>query len=525
MLTGISLWYLITTILVGFTQIGQSSSGTIFPKNCTKQELRYKTVTVSTQQYYKTETCTRVWVILWKKCKYVSRSRTLTKTKIKPQYRKVPSCCPGYIEIATHNCTEGCLVGMYGSNCENNCTCPDNAEAGCEKNSGNCTCIPGKTGENCKEDCSSGWFGAGCRFPCLCINNSTCNPVDGSCNCSYPGYTGKNCEKACDDGKYGLKCSNDCSCLATQSCDHIYGDCFCKAGKKGIDCSEDCDVFTYGSGCTSNCLCAQENTDFCDAENGTCICNDGWEGDHCRSICSNGRYGKNCGSVCNCTGDSLCEPVKGFCLPDCFCNEKGTMNCDEQRETCNCTKLMKDDVCTAANLTTATYIKRFMTTLCNCKNGDTFCMPKNNSCICADGWLGDQCENRTSSEGGTTEPSSSTKSAIIGGVIAAVVIVLTAVVVVYVVWARRRILRNPPVKQMSNTAIRQVNNATYSSESQNVNCNENLDLKSDNEGIPTVYSVGKRIPNAQYENVLEYVCNDDYDHINVPEKTETANSC
>lgn len=201
------------------------------------------------------------------------------------------------------------------------------------------------------------------------------------------------------------------------------------------------------------------------------------------------------------------------------------MNCDEQRETCNCTKLMKYDVCTAANLTTATYIKRFMTTLCNCKNGDTFCMPKNNSCICADGWLGDQCENRTSSEGGTTEPSSSTKSAIIGGVIAAVVIVLTAVVVVYVVWARRRILRNPPVKQMSNTAIRQVNNATYSSESQNVNCNENLDLKSDNEGIPTVYSVGKRIPNAQYENVLEYVCNDDYDHINVPEKTETANSC
>ena len=45
----------------------------------------------------------------------------------------------------------GCYVGMYGSNCENNCTCPDNAEAGCEKNSGNCTCIPGKTGENCME--------------------------------------------------------------------------------------------------------------------------------------------------------------------------------------------------------------------------------------------------------------------------------------------------------------------------------------------------------------------------------------
>jgi hypothetical protein len=45
----------------------------------------------------------------------------------------------------------GCPVGKYGSNCENNCTCPDNAQDGCEKNSGNCTCILGKTGENCKE--------------------------------------------------------------------------------------------------------------------------------------------------------------------------------------------------------------------------------------------------------------------------------------------------------------------------------------------------------------------------------------
>jgi hypothetical protein len=36
-------------------------------------------------------------------------------------------------------------------NCENNCTCPDNAKDGCEKNSGNCTCILGKTGENCNE--------------------------------------------------------------------------------------------------------------------------------------------------------------------------------------------------------------------------------------------------------------------------------------------------------------------------------------------------------------------------------------
>lgn len=78
---------------------------------------------------------------------------------------------------------------------------------------------------------------------------------------------------------------------------------------------------------------------------------------------------------------------------------------------------------------------------------------------------------------------------------------------------------------ISDTSIRQVNNATYSSESQNVYCNENLNLISDNEGNRAVYSVVKKIPNTQYHNDLEYVANDDYNHINiVPEKTETAHS-
>ena len=39
MFTGMSYWYIIATILVGFTEIGQSSSDTSFQKNCTKQEL------------------------------------------------------------------------------------------------------------------------------------------------------------------------------------------------------------------------------------------------------------------------------------------------------------------------------------------------------------------------------------------------------------------------------------------------------------------------------------------------------
>jgi len=77
---------------------------------------------------------------------------------------------------------------------------------------------------------------------------------------------------------------------------------------------------------------------------------------------------------------------------------------------------------------------------------------------------------------------------------------------------------------ISDTAIRQVNNVTYSSESQNVYCNENLDLKSDNDRNLAVYSVAKRIPNTHYYDDLEYAHDDDYNHINIaPEKTETAN--
>lgn len=37
------------------------------------------------------------------------------------------------------------------------------------------------------------------------------------------------------------------------------------------------------------------------------------------------------------------------------------MNCDEQKETCNCTQLMEEDVCTAANLTAGIHIERFIT--------------------------------------------------------------------------------------------------------------------------------------------------------------------
>lgn len=60
--------------------------------------------------------------------------------------------CNANIAIGLHVCyVLGCPLGMYGSNCDSNCTCPDNAQVDCEKNSGNCTCIPGKMGENCTE--------------------------------------------------------------------------------------------------------------------------------------------------------------------------------------------------------------------------------------------------------------------------------------------------------------------------------------------------------------------------------------
>ncbi|PRD28419.1 UNVERIFIED_CONTAM: drpr [Trichonephila clavipes] len=44
-------------------------------------------------------------------------------------------------------------------------------------------------GSNCDKVCDPGAYGQDCSKQCQCMNSASCNPVDGSCNCTY-GFKG-----------------------------------------------------------------------------------------------------------------------------------------------------------------------------------------------------------------------------------------------------------------------------------------------------------------------------------------------
>ena len=47
--------------------------------------------------------------------------------------------------------------------------------------------------------CVLGFYGSGCNETCECQNGAQCDPVYGSCNCT-DGYVGSLCENACNQG-------------------------------------------------------------------------------------------------------------------------------------------------------------------------------------------------------------------------------------------------------------------------------------------------------------------------------------
>ncbi|KAL3836099.1 hypothetical protein ACJMK2_021552, partial [Sinanodonta woodiana] len=47
----------------------------------------------------------------------------------------------------------------------------------------------------CQGSCRNGLYGLQCSHLCQCAPRaSTCNPIDGSCECSQ-GYTGEHCDQ------------------------------------------------------------------------------------------------------------------------------------------------------------------------------------------------------------------------------------------------------------------------------------------------------------------------------------------
>ena len=82
----------------------------------------------------------------------------------------------------------GCPSGLFGKDCNNNCTCRNDTE--CDKVSGLCACQTGYTGLTCHDICPFGLYGNNCNTTCDCHLNGTssCHHITGSCECIEPWF-------------------------------------------------------------------------------------------------------------------------------------------------------------------------------------------------------------------------------------------------------------------------------------------------------------------------------------------------
>ncbi|XP_071099014.1 cell death abnormality protein 1-like [Haliotis cracherodii] len=189
------------------------------------------------------------------------------------------------------NCTEGCVPGYQGINCNIPCDNPG----------GNCTACPGgcdggycQLGSSCVSGCVDSHYGTGCdeKSAVPCPENQHCLDCDNT--------TG-HCLTECDTGYFGRMCSSVCSdnCM-NKSCILV---------PHGIgDCTEGCVPGFQGRGCNIPC----------DSPGGNCTaCPGGCDGRYCQlgsscvSGCEDSYYGtdcKNCSSGCK-----TCNRMTGTC--------------------------------------------------------------------------------------------------------------------------------------------------------------------------------------------------------------------
>ncbi|XP_066282419.1 uncharacterized protein [Branchiostoma lanceolatum] len=139
----------------------------------------------------------------------------------------------------------------------------------------------------------------------------------------------------------------------------------------------------HGKACSQVCDCQYGGT--CDMWEG-CLCPPGRRGDRCEHPCGPGTFGLNCSRDCNCQNNAPCDPVDGSCI----CAR------DQWGELCQnsyllvCPPGLYGDECehTCAPGRFGLQCSRD----CNCQNNAP-CDPVNGSCICAEGQLGEFCQN------------------------------------------------------------------------------------------------------------------------------------
>lgn len=175
---------------------------------------------------------------------------------------------PGNCDTRSGECLQ-CLFNTEGFNCQlcragyygdainqecRECVCnllgTDSSIRYCDRQTGQCPCLPNVIGQSCDECAENHWkiaSGTGCE-PCDCdpvgSTAEQCNLYDGQCSCRE-GFGGRQCNE-CETNYWGnpTKQCHACECdyhgSATQQCDRATGRCKCIQGIGGDKCDQ-CD--------------------------------------------------------------------------------------------------------------------------------------------------------------------------------------------------------------------------------------------------------------------------------------------
>ncbi|XP_052253077.1 fibrillin-2-like [Dreissena polymorpha] len=287
--------------------------------------------------------------------------------------------------LESNNCEQICTntVGSYKCSCnpgyvQNDKECTDidectNGQSGCAQV---CTNTDGRFRCSCNEfylladDKKACLPQEKCSTPNLCTNG-VCAMINATetctCNAGFQFKAGN--ITVCEDIKECAKNPNPCS----QSCFETEGSYECACNQTGYQLAEDkttcinCSAGKFGQNCTQTCVCVEANTESCARDTGTCTCKAGWIGTRCeddKNECStnpctanstcqntNGSYVCDCNSGYIKSADGTCQVCRSWqygarCASDCECDTNNSLSCSNTNGTCMCKNGWRGDNCT-----------------------------------------------------------------------------------------------------------------------------------------------------------------------------------
>uniref|UniRef100_A0A8C5SBL7 Laminin subunit beta 1 n=1 Tax=Laticauda laticaudata TaxID=8630 RepID=A0A8C5SBL7_LATLA len=154
-------------------------------------------------------------------------------------------CKPGYYGWALQQDCRKCICNYLGTVRHR---CNSSEDCDCEKETGQCQCLPSVVGQNCDHCAPNTWklsSGTGCET-CACnLEHSfgpSCNEFTGQCQC-MPGFGGRTCTE-CQEYFWGdptigcQACECDSRGIQTLQCNRSTGQCICKEGIEGPRCNK-----------------------------------------------------------------------------------------------------------------------------------------------------------------------------------------------------------------------------------------------------------------------------------------------